>query len=194
VTLAQEHVRKRGVSNASFRVGSIYELPFPDCSFDVAFAHTLLQHLADPVKALREVYRVLKAGGLVGVREEDTGGIVFAPSNALLDQSWDLYVRSWKQNGGDPYFARRHHAVLREAGFVRVSGSASSECYGTPQVTQWFGEMMARYIPSNLETAVHLGWAHSELVDRMGAAWKAWGEHPDAYFAALLCEAIGWRD
>jgi ubiquinone/menaquinone biosynthesis C-methylase UbiE len=193
VTLAQEHARKRGVSNVSFREGTIYELPLQDQSVDVAFADTLLQHLADPAKALREVYRVLKVGGLIGVREEDTAAIVFAPSNALLDQSWDLYVRAWKHNGGDPYFARHHRAVLHEAGFVEVIGSASCEVYGTPQATQWLGDVMARYIPSNLETAVRLGWIDGELSERMGAAWKAWGQHRDAFLAAMLCEAIGWK-
>jgi ubiquinone/menaquinone biosynthesis C-methylase UbiE len=194
ITVAQEHALRRGVSNVRFREGTIYELPFPDGSFDVAFAHTVLQHLADPVRVLQEIRRVLKAGGLIGVREEDTSGIVFFPSSALLDQSWDLYVRSWKHNGGDPYFARRHRAVLRESGFVRVIGSASCESYGAPQATQWFGEVMARYIPSNLETAVRLGWADVELVERIGAAWKAWGEHPDAFCAILRCEAIGWKE
>jgi hypothetical protein len=146
------------------------------------------------VRALREVYRVLKVGGLIGVREEDTGGIVFAPSNALIDQSWDLYVRSWKHNGGDPYFARHHRAVLREAGFVRVSASANCDSFGTPQATQWLGEFMARYIPSNLETALRQGWVDNELVERMSTAWKAWGEHPDAFAAVLRCEALGWKE
>ena len=176
VTLAQEHAQSRGVSNVMFQAGNIYELPFPDRSFDVAFAHTVLQHLADPAKALREMYCVLKVGGLVGVREEDTGGMVFAPSN-----------------GGDPYLARRHRAVLHESGFGRVIGSASCECYGAPEATKWFGEVMARFMPSNLETGVRLGWVDAESVERMGAAWKAWGEHPDAFFAILRCEAIGWR-
>jgi hypothetical protein len=52
---------------------------------------------------------------------------------------------------------------------------------------------MARYMPSNLETAVRLGWADGELVQRIGDAWTAWGEHPDAFLAILRCEAVGWK-
>jgi hypothetical protein len=53
---------------------------------------------------------------------------------------------------------------------------------------------MARYIPSNLETAVRLGWADADLVERIGGAWKEWGAHPDAFLAILRCEAVGWRE
>lgn len=44
----------------------MYELPFPDASFDAALAHTVVEHLGDPLAAFSEVKRVLKAGASSG--------------------------------------------------------------------------------------------------------------------------------
>src|SRR5690606_3253578 len=42
------------VTNVEFQVADAYELPFEDDSFDVVHAHQVLQHLSDPIRALRE--------------------------------------------------------------------------------------------------------------------------------------------
>ncbi len=44
-------------------VGSAYELPFPDASFDLVFAIYVLEHIDDPRRFVSEVGRVLKPGG-----------------------------------------------------------------------------------------------------------------------------------
>jgi ubiquinone/menaquinone biosynthesis C-methylase UbiE len=60
---------ERGVTNLSVSVGDVYDLEFPDASFDVVHAHQLLQHLSDPIAALRQMRRVCRPGGLVAARE-----------------------------------------------------------------------------------------------------------------------------
>jgi ubiquinone/menaquinone biosynthesis C-methylase UbiE len=52
------------VSNnrASFRKGDIHELPFKDSSMDFVVSTLSLHHWAEPVKAINEIYRVLKPG------------------------------------------------------------------------------------------------------------------------------------
>jgi SAM-dependent methyltransferase len=50
---------------AEFVLADATAVPFPDDSFDVAFAHTLLMHLTEPEAALREMIRVTRSGGLV---------------------------------------------------------------------------------------------------------------------------------
>ncbi|MGH8497386.1 MAG: class I SAM-dependent methyltransferase [Methylococcales bacterium] len=57
--------KQRGVDNVTFRIGSIYELPYPNQQFDVVFAHAVLYHLAKPEQAIAEIHRVLKPNGLV---------------------------------------------------------------------------------------------------------------------------------
>ncbi len=50
------------VGKVDFVKGSLLELPFPDASFDVVASTGVLQHTADPEKALSELIRVLKPG------------------------------------------------------------------------------------------------------------------------------------
>src|SRR5438105_1376606 len=57
----------RGLDNVSFTVGNVYDLDLEDESFDVVHAHQVLQHLTDPVAAVREMRRVAKPGGIVAV-------------------------------------------------------------------------------------------------------------------------------
>src|ERR1700728_1048568 len=54
--------------NLDFATGDVYALDYPDGAFDVVHAHQVLQHLGDPVRALREMGRVTRPGGLVAAR------------------------------------------------------------------------------------------------------------------------------
>lgn len=40
-------------------------LPFADATFDIVHSHHVFEHLADPSRAIQEIWRVLKPGGLV---------------------------------------------------------------------------------------------------------------------------------
>src|SRR5574343_37462 len=46
-------------------VGDAHNLPFDDCEFDAVLSTDVMEHLNDPVKAVSEMYRVLKPGGKV---------------------------------------------------------------------------------------------------------------------------------
>jgi SAM-dependent methyltransferase len=47
--------------------GTIYALPFPDGYFDGVILSEILEHLDDDVAGLRDVWRVLKPGGVVAI-------------------------------------------------------------------------------------------------------------------------------
>ena len=57
--LARAESDRRGTTNVDFVVGNVVALDLPDASFDVVHAHQVLQHVDDPVRALREIGRVL---------------------------------------------------------------------------------------------------------------------------------------
>lgn len=44
---------------------SIYDIPYPDQSFDVVYCHRVLQHTPDPAEALRRICAKVKPGGLL---------------------------------------------------------------------------------------------------------------------------------
>jgi ubiquinone/menaquinone biosynthesis C-methylase UbiE len=50
-----------------FEIGSAYELPFQDASFDATRAERVFMHLAQPERALHEMRRVTHTGGRVCV-------------------------------------------------------------------------------------------------------------------------------
>jgi ubiquinone/menaquinone biosynthesis C-methylase UbiE len=68
--IARSQAQKRGLTNVNFEIANVYELPFADASFDAVLAHTLLIHLNDPLKALKEMRRILKPGGIVAISDD----------------------------------------------------------------------------------------------------------------------------
>lgn len=62
IRLAEANVRQQHVA-ARLVVGDGERLPFPDGSFDVVYAHGVLQYTADAATMVRECHRVLRSGG-----------------------------------------------------------------------------------------------------------------------------------
>jgi SAM-dependent methyltransferase len=63
-------------ARVQFRVGSVYGLPFPDCSFDAVRADRVLHFLSEPGQAIAEMKRVLRTGRRLVVSEPDNDSLV----------------------------------------------------------------------------------------------------------------------
>jgi SAM-dependent methyltransferase len=193
---ARQLTAERGLSNMRFEAGSVYELAFPDHSFDAVFSHGLFEYLTDKPKALREIRRVLKPGGFFGVRAPDLGAFIIEPPDPLIDQFWLLFGRMREELGGESKVGRRLCSLLHRAGFTQVRGSASFRFFGTPDSLQWFGELFSRVTVDSRYASEWLarGWIDHETQDRISAAWKAWAARPGAFAAEAWCEAVGWKE
>jgi SAM-dependent methyltransferase len=62
IELARANFAQQGLQ-ADLRVGSGEALPFPDDTFDLVYAHGVVQYTADPQRLVEECRRVLKPGG-----------------------------------------------------------------------------------------------------------------------------------
>ncbi len=135
----------RRVENVRFQTADCYSLPFADGSFDRVFSHALMEHLAEPLRAVSEMYRVLKPGGVVGVCSPDWGGFVLAPPSRELSEAIEAYTSLQTNNGGDIQVGRKFGGYLQECGFKRIQMSARYECYSSlPMIGEYLALQLAR--------------------------------------------------
>jgi SAM-dependent methyltransferase len=197
VARAQTLAGERGVANVRFEVASVYDLPLSDAAFDAAFANTLLLHLADPLRALREMRRVLKPGGVVAIADDDHSTLIFEPRTPHMTAMYQLIMRVVAHHGGDAYRARHYRGLLLEAGFDRpVAGGTHGTfgAWGTPEDTKLIAAWMADQVhaPAFRALVMAQGWADAAALDAMSADILAWGERPDALMAIAGVAALGW--
>jgi ubiquinone/menaquinone biosynthesis C-methylase UbiE len=175
-------------------VADAYALPFPDGAFDAAFAHTLLFHLREPLAALAEMRRVLRPGGVVGVRDPDAGHDLRLPGSPLLDRFFGLVRRFGEGEGASPSYARHQRRLLLEAGFARTQGFAFAVGDGDPEATRSAAASYAGWFrnPRFVRTVTGNGWADAAELDLLREEVLAWGERPDAFQVRVECAALGW--
>ena len=180
------------LANLSFAVTDVHALDPAAGRFDVVHAHQVLQHLTDPVGALRAMGSVLAPGGLVAVRDADYAAMTWFPADPRLDAWQSVYRQVAQADGAEPDAGRRLHAWAREAGFAEVTASASVWCYASAAEREWWGSLWAERITVSriAHRAVELGLADEAGLAEMAAGWRAWAEHPDGWFTVLNGEVL----
>jgi SAM-dependent methyltransferase len=184
---ARQAARDAHVDNVEFAMGDVYALDLPESSFDVVHAHQVLQHLTDPVAALREMRRVCAPHGVVAARDSDYATFTWWPDDTRLTRWLELYHEVARGNGAEPDAGRRLLSWACEAGFSAVDATASAWCFATPADRAWWGGLWADRVVASAfaEQAIERGLATREDLDEIGAAWRAWSESPDAWFAIV---------
>ena len=189
---ARAAARQAQVANVEFRVGDVYALDFEAETFDVVHAHQVLQHLSDPVAALREMGRVCRPEGLVAVRDSDYAGFTWWPPVPELAEWLSLYREVARGNDAEPDAGRRLKSWALAAGLHVVSSSAGVWCFSSPDDVAWWGGMWAeRVVGSGMaQQALERGLARPEELERLAQGWRRWAASGDAWFAVLHGELL----
>ena len=182
---------RRGVP-VEFAVGDVYALDAADDSFDVVHAHQVLQHLTDPVAALREMARVCRPGGVLAVRDVDYATFTWFPDDEGLDRWLDLYHRVARHNGAEPDAGRRLLGWAHAAGLRDVTATAGAWCHASAAEREWWGSSWAgRATASSFaEQALAHGLATRDELEQVAAAWLRWAAADDGWLGMLHGELL----
>ncbi|WP_217914140.1 methyltransferase domain-containing protein [Miltoncostaea marina] len=172
--LARERAAAEGLANVEVLVAPADALPLPADAVDAGFAHALLEHLADPVAALRELARVVRPGGPVVAVSPDWGGFLLAPEDPGAAAAIRRYETIQAANGGDVHAGRRLGAHMAAAGLERVTMSARYELHDDRAA-------IAGYLAERLDDD------DPGLAD----ALRAWAGRPGGMFAQAWVTAAG---
>lgn len=123
VAAAETRAREEEIKNATFYLGSSDRLEFTEATFDCVCARLLFQHLSDSQPTLREIFRVLKPGGIACLTDVDGSLAMFHPELESMAAFRQAMVRAQQEQGGDPFVGRKLGSYLAGAGFQQVTGS-----------------------------------------------------------------------
>jgi ubiquinone/menaquinone biosynthesis C-methylase UbiE len=189
---ARARARDLGVTNVAFRQGDIFALPFEDDSFDVVFSQTVLYHIPDPAKALAEIKRVLRPGGLVALRDAINAALVIWPDEPLIRDNARMVRLGALHSGGNPDVGMELGTLLHSAGFDEVFFTLGFEQPERPEERAAYFSAVAAFVEGNLATlAVSEGWSTAERLAQGVARCRHLANIPGSIWALPFGQAIG---
>jgi len=189
VRFAREQMKENKVDDVvSIEFGDAYKLDYPDSSFDLVFAHQVLQHLSDPVAALEEMSRVAKVA--VCVRDADYSSMLAYPPIEEIDEWRDMYRRAYFANHLQPDAGRYLYHWLLQAGFEQADIKMSMSCkhYCGRDEAREIAHSWASRMPTFTQDIVD-----EKKITEIANGWRRWCELDGAYFYYANGEAIAYK-
>lgn len=172
------------------------ELPFTDESFDFVTCQTVLIHLKDPKKGLKEMLRVLKPGGLLLVVEPNNfaNAAMFDSltdssdiDNLVLRLRDELIIQNGKKNLGEGFNSLGDYVpgYMQQIGFKNINVSIADKAarlippYSRPEEQAYIEELKDRVVKGSI------GW-RLEDVKRYFVAGGGTSEGAENFFKRNL--------
>jgi ubiquinone/menaquinone biosynthesis C-methylase UbiE len=116
-------IEQEGIRNVTFEQGDIFNLTYPQGTFDHVFVCFVLEHLSAPLEALKSLKSVVKEGGTITVIEGDHGSTYFHPHSEDAMRAVACLVEAQARLKGNSLIGRQLYPLLKEAGYkdARVS-------------------------------------------------------------------------
>jgi SAM-dependent methyltransferase len=192
---ARRRANDADLRNVTFRQADIFDLPFPHESFDHVFVCFVLEHLADPGRALRMLRSSLKPGGTLTVIEGDHGSTFFHPEGPNARRAIQCLVELQARAHGDALIGRKLFPLLTGAGFSAVAVSPRT-VYVDASRPEWADGFTKRTFTAMVEgvreRALALGLMEPRAWDE-GVAELRRAAGPDGVFCYTFLKAVGIR-
>src|SRR2546428_12351100 len=138
IRTAEKQTKKEGLAGKiTFRKGDAYNIPVEDGWADLVCCRTLLMHLTDPLKAVREMSRVARKGGTVAAFERGRfPDAIYVPNDERLtklairiSESYVDGVRKLERKHFD--IGNRLPTIFHEAGLRGIMAECQADTYLT---------------------------------------------------------------
>jgi len=193
--IGRELAAEKQLRNVRFEAGDVLELSEPEGSFDVVYAHQVLQHVSDPVAALHAMRRLLAPRGVVAVRDSDYGTATWSPPDARLARWLEIYHAVAARNGAEADAGRYLHGWLHAAGFRDLQASGTTWTFpGYDSIATWATSWAERTTRSNLAVqAMQYGIADASELEHVAQGFREWSRQPAAFFTIGHVEVLGHK-
>jgi len=120
IAVANQQKDKKKVENLKFQTDNIYDLGVPENTYDFAYSRFLFQHLEHPLKALENVLRILKPGGIYCIADVDDAWLTVYPDLSDFNSFTQSAAIHQKNNGGDRFVGRKFTTYFYQVGFGNI--------------------------------------------------------------------------
>lgn len=160
----------------------------PEESFDFIVMRLVLEHLPDPVPALRQLAKLLRPGGRIAVISNDFEYHLRTwPPVDELDLLYEAYCASRRHDGGDPCSGRRLPSLLAAAG-LSVMAFEMETAHSSLEGDRAFLQAEGSGIPARL---VQTGFLSGRAFQASVGSWKRMLQTPDHVMMRPLFVGVG---
>lgn len=180
VSVARALARTRATTNVFFEKQNIERLEFVDETFDIVFAHSVLDHVAEPELAIAEMLRVLRPGGLLALRSANWSRAELQPPSRQAYACLKLYQRQIADAGSNPHISGRFEAMLSAHELRQIHRGNTTEAHRN-------NLPLAAALTRAMTSA---GMAMSEDVARLTAHFTSWAQGGGSTFIEHWVETL----
>jgi ubiquinone/menaquinone biosynthesis C-methylase UbiE len=191
---ARKKLDSERITNVTLKQGDIFKLPFESAFFDHVFLCFVLEHLANPVDALKCLKDFIKPGGTITVIEGDHGSVYFHPESQEARRAISCQIALQASAGGNALIGRELYPLLTKAGFkdCRVSPRMVYVDSSRPHFVQGFTRnTFTAMIEGVREKAISAGIIDRESFDK-GIRDLYRTTEPDGVFCYTFFKAVAF--